>query len=130
MAKLFGAATPAIYHAYYLVLKPLIMASVLFIAVFAVGACIFTCFFSVNETKDMVTSSSKIHYVGSAIGFMLFFIVYVSATWIYCSKKHLGAEFSNSKINCAAGYTVNEVPPIFTYFLPLLSYTYLIWGSF
>ncbi|WP_250227706.1 DUF998 domain-containing protein [Anaeropeptidivorans aminofermentans] len=72
---LFLAATPAIYHAYYQVSKPLTTVSVLFIAVFAVGACIFTCFFSVNETKDMVTSSSKIHGAGSAIGFMLFLFV-------------------------------------------------------
>lgn len=42
---------------------------------FAVGACIFTCFFSVNETKDVVTTASKIHEAGSAIGFMLFFVL-------------------------------------------------------
>ena len=46
-----------------------------FIAVFALGACIFTCFFSVNETKDVVTVASKIHGAGSVIGFMLFLFV-------------------------------------------------------
>ena len=32
-------------------------------------------FFSVNETKDVVTTASKIHGAGSAIGFMLFLFV-------------------------------------------------------
>lgn len=72
---LFLISTPAIYNAYYQVSKPLIMVSILFITIFAVGACIFTCFFSVNETKDVVTTASKIHGAGSAIGFMLFLFV-------------------------------------------------------
>jgi hypothetical membrane protein len=72
---LFLAATPAIYNAYYQVSKSLSMVSVLFIGIFAVGACIFTCFFSVNETKDVVTTASKIHGAGSVIGFMLFLFV-------------------------------------------------------
>ena len=46
-----------------------------FVTVFAIGACIFTCFFSVNETKDVVTTASKIHGAGSVIGFMLFLFV-------------------------------------------------------
>lgn len=71
----FLTSTPAIYNAYYQVSKPLIMVSILFIAIFAVGACIFTCFFSVNETKDVVTTTSKIHGAGSAIGFILFLFV-------------------------------------------------------
>ena len=72
---LFLAATPAIYNAYYQASKSLSMVSVLFIGIFAIGACIFTCFFSVNETKDVVTTASKIHGAGSAIGFMLFLFV-------------------------------------------------------
>ncbi|WP_312353956.1 DUF998 domain-containing protein [Aminipila sp.] len=72
---LFFAAIPGIYNAYYQVSKPLIMVSVVFIAIFAVGACIFTCFFSVNETKDVVTVASKIHGAGSAVGFLLFLFV-------------------------------------------------------
>ena len=72
---LFLAATPAIYNAYYQTSKSLSMVSVLFIGIFAVGACIFTCLFSVNETKDVVTTASKIHGAGSAIGFMLFLFV-------------------------------------------------------
>ena len=45
------------------------------ITVFAVGACIFTAFFSVNKTKSESTTSSKIHGVGSVIGFTLFLFV-------------------------------------------------------
>lgn len=45
------------------------------IIVFAVGAGILSAIFSVNETKDLNTLSSKIHGLGAAIGFMtlLFF---------------------------------------------------------
>lgn len=45
------------------------------IIVFAVGAGILSGIFSVNETKDLNTLSSKIHGFGAAIGFMtlLFF---------------------------------------------------------
>lgn len=40
------------------------------ISVFAVGAGILSGIFSVNESKDVVTSASQIHGFGSAIGFM------------------------------------------------------------
>lgn len=40
------------------------------ITLFALGAGILSGIFSVNETKEKVTFSSKIHGVGSAIGFM------------------------------------------------------------
>ena len=45
------------------------------IGIFAVGAGLISGFFSVNESKEMVTTASKIHGVGAAIGFMalLFF---------------------------------------------------------
>ena len=72
---LFLAAIPAIYNFYSPVPKGLTITSAIFIAVFAVGACIFTCFFSVNESKDVVTLASKIHGAGSIIGFMLFLFV-------------------------------------------------------
>ena len=72
---LFLAAIPAIYNFYSPVSKGLTITSAIFIAVFAVGACIFTCFFSVNESKDVVTLASKIHGAGSIIGFMLFLFV-------------------------------------------------------
>ncbi len=68
-------STPAIYNLYSAVSKPLSVITVLFIAIFAVGACIFTCFFSVNETKTVVTTASQIHGAGSAIGFILLLFV-------------------------------------------------------
>lgn len=45
------------------------------IGIFAVGAGLISGFFSVNESKEMVTTASKIHGAGAAIGFMalLFF---------------------------------------------------------
>ena len=46
-----------------------------FVVFFAIGACIFTCFFSVNESKEVVTLASKIHGAGSVVGFMLFLFV-------------------------------------------------------
>ncbi|MBR4732861.1 MAG: DUF998 domain-containing protein [Lachnospiraceae bacterium] len=55
--------------------KPLSVVTALFLAVFAIGACIFTCFFSVNDSKDVVTTASRIHGAGSAIGFMLMLFV-------------------------------------------------------
>lgn len=56
-------------------MQSLFSVTVAFIAIFAVGACIFSCFFSVNETKGVVTTASKIHGAGSAIGFMLMLFV-------------------------------------------------------
>lgn len=72
---LFLLAIPAIYNYYKSVSKPLINTVVVFTIIFAVGACIFTCFFSVNETKDVVTTASKIHGIGSVVGFMVFLFV-------------------------------------------------------
>lgn len=69
------SAIPAIYTAYCHVSQPLSLLSAIFIAVFAVGACIFSCFFSVNETRNVVTTASNIHGAGSAIGFMLLLFV-------------------------------------------------------
>ena len=52
---LFLLAIPAIYKCFHSVSEGLTNVLVVFIAVFAVGACIFTCFFSVNESKDIIT---------------------------------------------------------------------------
>lgn len=68
-------STPAIYNQYRSVSEPLSSVTALCVGIFAVGACIFTCFFSVNETKQVVTTASKIHGAGSAIGFMLLLFV-------------------------------------------------------
>ena len=72
---LFIFAIPAIYNYYNKVSKTIVLVAVVFIVVFAVGACIFTSFFSVNETKDVVTTASKIHGAGSVVGFILFLFV-------------------------------------------------------
>lgn len=72
---LFLLAIPAVYRHFRPVSGGLTITMTIFIAVFAVGACIFTCFFSVNESKDTVTLASKIHGAGSVIGFMLFLFV-------------------------------------------------------
>lgn len=72
---LFLMAIPAFYKMYSPVSKGLTITSAIFIAAFAIGACIFTCFFSVNESKDVITTASKIHGAGSIIGFMLFLVV-------------------------------------------------------
>ena len=72
---LFLVSIPAIYKYYNVISKGLTVTTIIFVAIFAIGACIFTCFFSVNESKDVVTTASKIHGVGSVIGFMLFLFV-------------------------------------------------------
>ena len=72
---LFLLSIPSIYDLYREASKTLSIIAVSFIGIFAVGACIFTCFFSVGETKDIVTTASKIHGAGSAIGFMLMLFV-------------------------------------------------------
>lgn len=72
---LFLLSVPSLYRAYQEVSRPLSFACVLFLSIFAVGACVFSCFFSVNESKEIVTFTSKIHGAGSAIGFMLLLFV-------------------------------------------------------
>ncbi len=72
---LFLAAIPAVYKLYHEVSGGITYTLIVFISVFAIGACIFTCFFSVNVSKDIVTTASQIHGAGSAIGFMLFLAV-------------------------------------------------------
>jgi len=72
---LFLLAIPATYEYYHRISGGITITLAVFIAVFAIGACIFTCFFSVNESKDIVTTASKVHGVGSVVGFMLFLFV-------------------------------------------------------
>ncbi|MBO4638542.1 MAG: DUF998 domain-containing protein [Treponema sp.] len=82
---LFLISIPVFYKTYHSVSAGLTITTLIFIAIFAVGACIFTGFFSVNETKDVVTTASKIHGAGSTIGFMLFLFVPL-LTGILCFK--------------------------------------------
>ena len=72
---LFLLSLPAVFGYYRNISLGLTVTTVIFIAVFAVGACILTCFFSVNKDKDVVTTASKIHGAGSVTGFMLFLFV-------------------------------------------------------
>ena len=72
---LFLLALPAIDHSFRSISGGITNVLIVFIAIFAVGACIFTCFFSVNESRNVVTVASKIHAAGSVTGFMLFLFV-------------------------------------------------------
>ena len=72
---LFLMALPAVNNAFRPTSGGITNTLLVFIAFFAIGACIFTCFFSVNESKDVVTPASTIHGAGSVIGFMLFLFV-------------------------------------------------------
>lgn len=72
---LFLLAVPAFYSKYHDVSAGLTYAVIACMVLFAVGACVFTCFFSVNESKDEVTTASRIHGAGSVIGFMAFLAV-------------------------------------------------------
>ena len=71
---LFLLALPAVHHGFHSISGGITNVLVAFIAVFAVGACILTGFFSVNESKDVATVASKIHGAGSVTGFMLFLL--------------------------------------------------------
>ena len=86
---LFLLALPAVDHFFRSVSGGITGVLVAFIAVFAVGACIFTCFFSVNESRDVVTVASKIHGAGSVTGFMLFLFVPLLMALLYF-KDHNG----------------------------------------
>lgn len=80
---LFLIALPAIYNYFNPISPKLTITLLIFIAVFAIGACIFTCFFSVNESKDITTLASKIHGAGSALGFCLFLFVPLIISILY-----------------------------------------------
>lgn len=66
---------PSVFAQYKSVSVILSVMLIIFIGIFAVGACIFSCFFSVNENKEVITTASSIHGIGSVIGFMLMLFV-------------------------------------------------------
>ena len=72
---LFLFAITSLYKYYYPISNGVTIVMIIFISLFAIGACILTSFFSVNESKDIITVSSKIHEVGSSLGFTLFLFV-------------------------------------------------------
>ncbi len=72
----FLAYTAGAYYLSFRAKFPVLAVFTLFsIGFFAVGAGLISGFFSVNESKDVVTAASKIHGICAAIGFMalLFF---------------------------------------------------------
>ncbi|ORX80359.1 hypothetical protein BCR32DRAFT_245673 [Anaeromyces robustus] len=69
---LFLLGIPILYKVYHSISSGITYTLITFVAIFAIGACIFTCFFSVNESKDEITTASKIHGAGSVLGFMVF----------------------------------------------------------
>ena len=96
---LFLMALPTINNAFRPISGGITIALLLFIASFAIGACILTCFFSVNESKDVVTLASKIHGAGSVIGFMLFLFVPLLISILYYKDQNsmMGQISRNSK---------------------------------
>lgn len=60
---------------YWSVSKPLTIAVLALIIMFAVGAGILAGIFSVNESKDIVTTASTIHGIGAPLGFMALLFV-------------------------------------------------------
>ena len=87
---LFLASLPAINKVFRPISGGITNTLLIFIASFAIGACIFTCFFSVNESKDVVTLASKIHGAGSVTGFMLFlFVPLLTGILYYKDQNHM-----------------------------------------
>ena len=84
---LFLLALPAVHRRFGPASRGVANALIVFIAVFAVGACIFTCFFSVNESRDVVTTASMIHGAGSVAGFMLFLFVPLLLAILYFKER-------------------------------------------
>ena len=67
----FLAYTAGVYFMSFRVNFPVLAVFMLLsIGFFAVGAGLLSGFFSVNESKYIVTTASKIHGIGAAIGFM------------------------------------------------------------
>ena len=86
---LFLLALPAINKAFRPISGGITNTLLIFIVCFAIGACIFTCFFSVNESKDVVTLASKIHGAGAVAGFMLFLFVPLLIGILYYMAQNL-----------------------------------------
>jgi len=68
---LFLISSRLLWFKFFDISRGLSIALILLIDIFAVGAGIIAGIFKVNENKEIVTVSSKIHGIGSAIGFML-----------------------------------------------------------
>lgn len=62
---------PGLYMAFAPSDKCLRLLLVIFVGLFAIGACILSCFFPVGESKADLTLRAKIHGAGSVLGFLL-----------------------------------------------------------
>lgn len=87
--------------AYFLSLRvkfPVLAVFIFFsIGIFAVGAGLISGFFSVNESKDIITTASKIHGVSAAIGFMvLLFFPLLNGIVSFKQKDRIGGIVSIS----------------------------------
>lgn len=60
-----------LYARFFPVSKGLAIATVVLVAAFALGAGVLSGLFSVNESKEVVTTASRIHGAGAALGFTL-----------------------------------------------------------
>lgn len=70
LGLLLAISTKSIVELYDVVSHGLAIALVILMFIFAIGAGILAGIFSVNKTKEIQTTASKIHGVGSALGFM------------------------------------------------------------
>lgn len=69
----FLAFTAIVYFLSIRVRFPVLAVFVLLsIGIFTIGAGLISGFFSVNESKNIVTAASKIHGISAAVGFMIF----------------------------------------------------------
>lgn len=75
------------FVAYRLEFPILSVLLLLSIGIFAIGAGLISGFFSVNERKDTVTLSSKIHGLGAAIGFITLLFFSLINGIIACKQK-------------------------------------------
>ena len=109
---LFLLPLPAFFLYYRSVSPGLAVTAVVFIAVFAVGACILTCFFSVNKDRNIVTTASKIHGIGSVTGFMLFLFVPVLLSVL---------SFKNGEIFLGVTSVISFILALITFILFVMS---------
>lgn len=86
------------FHLYPTVAKVSMAISILLfsvIAIYAIGGCVLSGFFSVGETKSLETLSAKIHGYGSVIGFLLLTLapLFVGLYFFKTANGRLGGGF-------------------------------------
>jgi len=86
---LFLLSLPALYKYYYPISSRFTILMIIFISLFSICSCVFTCFFSVNESKDDITLASKIHEASSSLGFTLFLFVPLLAAILSFKNKEI-----------------------------------------